>query len=127
MPTATLSAPIAAVAPRTVARPVPFLLAARELNRPRPLSSLRVPVTPANRSYLRRLRHAELRAWQRTDPPARPARESAADLHREQRDLYSFGLIVALTLTLAGVVLAQSSAVTQQCAHMVSFVRQLLG
>ena len=43
-------------------RAVPFVLAARRPNRPLPMISLRVPVTPANRNYLRELRHAELRA-----------------------------------------------------------------
>ena len=111
---------------RNTSRALPFILAARKPNRPLPMISLRVPVTPANRNYLRELRNAELRAWQSTRrlPPLRTA---AANARREQRDLYMFGLIVAMTLTLTGVILAQSPGATQRVAHWVNVVRNVLG
>jgi hypothetical protein len=70
-----------------------------------------------------------MRAWQNTGAARR--RSSTLDVvsnaHREQRDLYAFGLIVALTLTLAGVMLAQSAGAAQRVAHWVSIVRTVLG
>jgi hypothetical protein len=48
---------------------VPFLMwhfAGRKPSRVAP--SLRIPVLPANRAYLRALRAAELAAWQATSP-----------------------------------------------------------
>jgi len=114
---------------RNPSRALPFILAARKPNRPLPMISLRVPVTPANRNYLRELRHAELRAWQNTSPNRRLAstRTAVSNAQREQRDLYVFGLIVAMTLTLAGVLLAQSPTATQRVAHWVNVVRNVLG
>jgi len=117
------------LARRNMSNAVPFILAARKPNRPLPTLSLRVPVTSANRSYLRELRHAEMRAWQNRRACHRPTSSSdvVSSLQREQRDLYTFGFIVALTMTLAGIVLAQSPHVTQQCAHWLNLVRQFLG
>jgi hypothetical protein len=86
-------------------------------------------VTPANRNYLRKLRNDEMRAWHSV-PVSRQtssAHTQVADLRREQKDLYTFGLIVTLTMALAGVALAHSTGVTQQCAHLVSYVRHLIG
>lgn len=129
MRTAYLSAPVAPLPSRGRARHVPFVLAARQSIRPLPMTSLRVPVTPANRNYLRQLRRAEMRAWQNHlgGDNAGSAERSAAGHRREQTDLYRFGLIVALTIILAGVMLTRSSAVTQHCTPVVDFVRQLLG
>lgn len=91
--------------------------------------SLRVPVTPENRRYLRELRDAEMRVWRNTGASRR--RSSTLDLvsnaQREQRDLYSFALIVALTAVLAIIVLAQSPSASQRMAHWVSVVRNVLG
>jgi hypothetical protein len=114
---------------RITPRAVPFVLAARKPNRPLPTTSLRVPVTPANRNYLRDLRHAELRAWQNGGPRQRtnPIRERVVDAPSEPRDLFVFGLIVALAMALAGVLLSRSPNVTPQCAHWVERVRQILG
>ena len=111
------------------ARALPFVLAARKPSRPSPLISLRVPVTPGNRRYLRELRDAEMRAWQ--NPGTARGRSSTLDVMAKspsgQRDLYSFGLIVVLSVALAGVVLAQSPTTSQRVAHWVSVVRQVLG
>jgi len=113
---------------RNTSRAVPFILAARRPNRPRPVISLRVPVTPANRNYLRDLRNAELRAWQNTGHSRLSStRTVVSNAQREQRDLYVFGLIVAMTLTLAGVLLAQSPSAAQRVAHWMSLVRHVLG
>jgi hypothetical protein len=113
---------------RDPARAVPFVLAVRKPNRPLPIVSLRVPVTPANRNYLRELRDAELRAWQNTGSARR--RSSTLDVvsneRHGQRDLYAFGLIVALTLALAAVLLAQSPSTSQRLAHWVNIVRHAI-
>ncbi|HEX5222427.1 MAG TPA: hypothetical protein VFZ59_22930 [Verrucomicrobiae bacterium] len=110
-------------------RALPFIVAARKPNRPLPMISLRVPVTPENRRYLRELRDAELRAWKNTGATRR--RSSTLDVGsqvgNERRDLFAFGLIVALTAALAAVVLAQSPNASQRIAHWVSAVRQVLG
>lgn len=110
-------------------RVVPFVLAVRKPNRPLPAISLRVPVTPGNRRYLRELRDAEMRAWQNTGTAR--TRSSNLDVLANApagpRDLYSFGLIVVLSVALAGVVLAQSPTTSQRVAHWVSVVCQVLG
>jgi hypothetical protein len=110
-------------------RALPFLLAPRKPNRPLPVLSLRVPVAPGNRRYLRELRDAEMRAWQNTGAVRR--RSSMLDVvskaQPDKRDLYSFGLIVALTLLLAVVVLAQSPGSSQRIAHWVNALRHALG
>ena len=112
----------------SASRAVPFVLAARKSTRPRPMISLRVPVTPANRNYLRNLRNAEMRAWQTTGSTRR--RSSTLDVvssaQREQRDLYVFGLIVALTMALAAALLAQSPGTSQCLAYWVNAVRHCL-
>jgi hypothetical protein len=110
-------------------RALRFILSARKPSRPLPIASLRVPVTPENRNYLRELRHAEMRAWQNSGATRRRSStlDAAAVAKREQRDLYVFGAIVAMTLTLAAVILAQSPAATQRAVHWVSAVRNLLG
>jgi hypothetical protein len=110
-------------------RALAFILAARKPARPLPALSLRVPVTPRNRRYLRELRDAEMRAWQNTGAARR--RSSTLDVMskapNERRDLFSFGLIVALTFALAAVGLTQSPGTSQRVAHWVSLVRQVLG
>lgn len=107
----------------------PLVSAGQPAPRPLPSLSFRVPVTPANRSYLRELRAAELRAWH--NPPVARAQgavnERSDESHRERKELFSFAVIVALTLTLAGVVLAQSAGVTRQYEHLASFVRHFFG
>jgi hypothetical protein len=129
MTTVNLASPGGRLVRRNPTRAVPFVLAARKPHRPLPLISLRVPVTPANRNYLRELRDAELRAWQNGGQRGRPmpARDRAVESPREQRDLFVFGLIVALAMVLAGILFGHSSQVTQQCAHWVDRVRQFLG
>jgi len=129
MTTANISVTGNSLTRGNTSRALPFILAARKLNRPLPMISLRVPVTPANRGYLRELRHAEMRAWQNTGASRRrsPTRDVVVNAHHEQRDLYSFGLIVALTLALTVVVLAQSPHTSQRVAHWVSIVRNALG
>ena len=129
MTTANLSVIDNSLARRNASRAVPFVLAVHKPNRPLPMMSLRVPVTAANRRYLRDLRNAEMRAWQnvRTDKRVTVTGELVPNAQREQRDLYVFGLIVVLTIALAGVVLAHSPGFAQQCAHWVSVVRQALG
>jgi hypothetical protein len=91
--------------------------------------SLRVPVTPANRSYLRELRHAEMRAWQNPSATARRSatREVVPNAQNQQADFYSFSLIVVLTLALSAIVIAQSPGTSQRVAHWVSIVRNVLG
>jgi hypothetical protein len=110
-------------------RALPFTLVARKPNRSLPVISLQVPVTPQNRRYLRELRDAEMRAWQNTGAARR--RSSTLDIvskaQHEKRELYSFGLIVVLTVALAAVVLAQSPGTSQRIAHWMSAVRNVLG
>jgi len=110
-------------------RALPFILAARKANRNLPMISLRVPVTPENRRYLRELRDAEMRAWRNTGAARRrsPTLDVGSNAQNEQRDLYSFALIVALTLALAAIVLAQSPSASQRVARWVSVVRHVLG
>jgi len=114
---------------RNASHTVPFVIAARKPNRPLPAISLRVPVTPANRNYLRKLRNDEMRAWQesRAGHKLDTIPENTNNAPGKRRDLYVFGLVVTLTTLLAGVILGHSSGVTQQCAHLVSYVRHLLG
>lgn len=125
MTTVNLSAPGGLLVRRDTARAVPFVLAARKPHRPLPPISLRVPVTPANRNYLRELRDAELRAWQ--NPGSARRRASTLDVVSSappgQRDLYSFGLIVALSLALAAILLAQSPGTSQHLAHWMNIFR----
>ena len=127
----TLNPPPAnrSLARRRIAAPSPFVMAVHQSHRPLPSSSLRVPVTPANRSFLRELRAAEMRAWHNPSVGGTHAAAAAGpcDSRRERKERFSFAMIVALTLTLAGVVLAQSTSVTQQYAHLVSLVRHFLG
>lgn len=113
---------------RNASQTLPFVMAARKSNRPLPAISLRVPVTPANRNYLRQLRNDEMRAWQNNDLNRRHAStlDVASSPQREQRDLYVFGVIVALTLALVVVLLAQSPGASQRLAHWVSAVRHVL-
>jgi len=108
---------------------VPFVLAVRKPNRPLPTTSLCVPVAPANRRYLRELRNAEMRAWQSVRSGQRVAavRQLVSNAEREQRDLCVFGLIVALTMTLAVVALTHSPSAMQQCARWVNVMRHALG
>ena len=129
MITANISATGNSLTRGNTSRALPFILAARKPNRPLPIISLRVPVTPANRNYLRELRNAEMRAWQNTGANRRlfPTRDVVSNAQNEQRDLYSFGLIVALTSVLAVIVLAQSPSTSQRVAHWVSVVRHVLG
>ena len=70
-----------------------------------------------------------MRAWHNPSVVGTHAAAAAEpdDSRRERKELFSFAMIVALTLTLAGVVLAQSTSVTQQYAHLVSLVRHFLG
>ena len=86
-------------------------------------------MTPGNRRYLRELRDAEMRAWQNTGAARR--RNSTLDVvsraQREKRELYTFGLIVVLTVALAAVVLAQSPGTSQRISHWVTAVRLALG
>ncbi len=112
-----------------VSSPALFGVAARKPNRPLPAFSLRVPVTPANRDYLRRLRNDELRVWQEARAGHTPAvrRENTGNPQDERRDLFAFGLVVTLTMLLTGVLLGQATVVTGPCAHLVSYVRHLLG
>ena len=129
MTTANISVTGNSLTRGNTSRALPFVLAARKPNRPLPMISLRVPVTPENRRYLRELRDAEMRAWQTTGSIRR--RSSTLDVmsnaQHEKRDLYSFSLIVVLTMALAVVVLAQSPATSQRIAHWVSAVQHILG
>jgi hypothetical protein len=129
MTTANISVTANSLTRGNTSRALPFMLAARKPNRPLPLISLRVPVTPENRRYLRELRDAEMRAWQNTGTARRRAStlNVVSNAQHEKRDLYSFGLVVALTMALAAVVLAQSPGTSQRIAHWVSAVRQVLG
>ena len=113
----------------STSRALPFTLMARKPNRPLPEISLRVPVTPANRRYLRELRDAEMRAWRNTGAARRRAStlDAVSQAQQEKRDLYSFGLIVVLTCALTAVVLAHSPGTSQRIAHWVSAVRHVLG
>src|SRR5262245_20951766 len=98
MTTANISVTGNSLTRGNTSRALPFILAARKPNRPLPMISLSVPVTPGNRRYLRELRDAEMRAWQNTGASRR--RSSTLDIvsnaQQERRDLYSFGLIVVL-------------------------------
>ena len=129
MTTANISTTGNSLTRGNTSRALPFILAARKASRPLPMISLRVPVTPENRRYLRELRDAEMRAWQTTGSTRR--RTSTLDPMRnaqhEQRDLYSFGLIVALTMVLAAIVLAQSPSASQRVAHWANVVRHVFG
>ena len=108
---------------------VPFVMAMRQSARPLTAQSLRVPVTPANRGFLRELRAAEMRAWHNPSAAHAPSAVSRnrIELQRERKELAGFALVVTLALALAGVVLAHSTSVTRQCTQLVSFVRQFLG
>ena len=129
MTTANISSTGNSLTRGNTSRALPFLLAARKTNRPLPVISLRVPVTPGNRRYLRELRDAEMRAWQNTGSTRR--RSSTLDVvvsaQNERRELYSFGLIVVLTVVLAATLLARSPSASQRMTQWVSMVRHVLG
>ena len=114
-----------------VARRAPFLPKLREskASRPVPSPSLRLPVTQANRAYLRLLRQAEMDAWLARPQPEAEARASTrisrSDASRPQVLRLVTGVAVVALLALV-VGLLVSPRVPERLTDMVGRVREFL-
>jgi hypothetical protein len=104
----------------------PMLLAARKPARDFPVITLDLPVTPENRSRLRALRQAEMKAWSASNKAGFDTGtfERRQVVEKERRDLRAFGLIALLAVATVAITLLKSSAFAETFA---SVVRQLFG
>ncbi len=114
---------------RLAARTAPLVLSLKKPGRPLPAVSDHVPVTPENRSRLRRLREAELAAWNATADAGFDTGhfERTQTVEKERRDLRAFGLIATLAVVTVTISLLKSSAFVEQWTGFINFVRQLVG
>jgi hypothetical protein len=94
-----------------------------------PVITLDLPVTPENRSRLRALRQAEMKAWNASNHAGFDTgtfeRRQVAE--KERRDLRAFGLIAAMAVAIVAITLLKSSAFGPSLAGLVNLVRQLFG
>ncbi len=105
-------------------------LAAVNRNPPRLGSSVRLPVTPENRLRLRKLREAELRAWNHTPRTSANTALRTEVRHAAQhsrRELRVFAAIVLTTGVAVTLGVLASIRFVEQHSEFVAFVRQLLG
>lgn len=103
----------------------------------KPTSSIRVPLTPGNRCYLRALRAAELAAWEplvglRTAPEAKgnklSLRAPMIDLAEERRkEFWLYAVITSVSLGAVGYGLWNSFALVQKWQAFEAFVGRWLG
>jgi len=107
------------------------------LCRPKPSLSIRVPLTPNNREYLRALRAAELAHWEplvelRTTPQAQghklSLRAPMVDLQQEQtKEFRLYAVIAPVALGAVGVGLWNSFQMVQKWTTFVDFVARWIG
>ena len=114
---------------RKLAFRAPVVRALKKPGHPLPAVSVHVPVTPENRSRLRALRQAELKAWNAAAAAGFDTghfeRRQAAD--QERRDLRAFGLVAVMAMAVAKIGLLKSSAFVEEWTDFVHYVRQLIG
>jgi hypothetical protein len=94
-----------------------------------PAASLLLPVTPQNRSRLRALRQAEMKAWN-APPPAALAGNSprhAPALEQERRDRRAFGFVALLAVATVAVSLWKSASVVEIWAGLLHLLRYMVG
>lgn len=124
-------------APTTVAASLP-LVGMAHLNQGAARSltpSVRVPINPASRAYVRFLRNAEMEAWHETAPATGPTATRHGQLRGEVANALAAGrresalmaglLVVAMAAVMGG--MALSTRFVTQWEQFVSLLRQLLG
>lgn len=94
-----------------------------------PAASLLLPVTPQNRSRLRALRQAEMKAWKER-PRATPAPPDPRDnltVERERRDRRAFAFVAFLAVATVAASLWKSTSFLEIWMGFVHLLRHVVG